>query len=114
MTTLSKPKPGEIWLAYLEYSDKPGIGKVRPVLILEEESKKVVVLAAKVTSVRSCDNSTQVELKNWSSYGLVKPSFVRTNQKFRVSLDKILGDKPLGKLENELFEKIFDAIKAVP
>ena len=24
------PKPGEIWLAYVEFLDHPGIGKVRP------------------------------------------------------------------------------------
>lgn len=30
------PKPGEIWLAYVEFLDHPGIGKVRPASLKED------------------------------------------------------------------------------
>ncbi len=110
MTTSSKPEKGEIWLAYIEFSDKPGVGKVRPVLILENEEEQLVVTVAKVTSVAGDDNS-RIELKNWKNYGLLKPSFVRIDQRFRVSIDKILLDKPLGKLEDDLFEDIERKVK---
>ena len=111
MTTLCKPKQGEIWLAYLEFSDKPGVGKVRPVLILDNEEEKLVVVVAKITSVASDKNKLRVELKNWENYGLLKPSFVRIDQRFRVSIDKILRDKPLGKMEEALFRNIMEKIK---
>jgi mRNA interferase MazF len=111
MTTSCSPQQGEIYLAYLEFSDKPGVGKVRPVLILENEEKQLVVTVAKVTSVSSGEVNSRFELKNWQDYGLLKPSFVRYDQRFRVSIDKILNDKPLGKLEIELFKAITEAIK---
>ena len=106
MTILSSPKQGEIYLAYLEFSDKPGVGKVRPVLILENEKEQLVVAVAKVTSVPSGNDNSRIELKNWKSYGLLKLSFVRIDQRFRISIDKILRDDPLGKIEDEVFSEI--------
>lgn len=44
------PKPGEIWLAYVEFLDHPGIGKVRPVFVIDVESEMCIAIAAKVTS----------------------------------------------------------------
>ena len=41
---------GEIWLAYVEFADHPGLGKVRPVVILDVRAKSCAVVAAKVTS----------------------------------------------------------------
>ena len=35
-----------------------------------------------------------------------KPSFVRIDQRFRISIDKILRDDPLGKIEDEVFSEI--------
>ena len=112
MTTSCNPQQGEIYLAYLEFSDKPGVGKVRPVLILENEKEQLVVAVAKVTSVPSGEDNSRIELKNWENYGLLKPSFVRIDQRFRVSIDKILRDEPLGKVEDKVFSEIETRINA--
>ena len=112
MTTSCNPQQREIYLAYLEFSDKPGVGKVRPVLILENEKEQLVVAVAKVTSVPSGEDNSRIELKNWENYGLLKPSFVRIDQRFRVSIDKILRDEPLGKVEDEIFSEIEIKINA--
>ena len=106
MTTLCKPQKGDIWLVYLEFSDMPGVGKVRPVLILESEDEQLLVVVAKITSVACEEDSVRFELDNWKNYGLLKPSFVRIDQCFRVAPDKILRDEPLGKLDDETFNKI--------
>ena len=111
MTTLPKPAKGEIWLAYLEFSDKPSVGKVRPVLVLENNKEQPIVVVAKVTSVASGVDNSRIELRNWKNYGLLKPSFVRIDQCFGVSITKILRDKPLGKLEDTMFENIATKIK---
>ena len=94
------------------FSDKPGVGKVRPVLILENEKEQLVVAVAKVTSVISGEDNSRIELKNWKHYGLLKPSFVRIGQRFRVSIDKILRSEPLGKVEDEMFSEIATKINA--
>ncbi len=112
MTTSYDPQQGEIWLAYLEFTDKPGVGKVRPILILENEKEQLVVAVAKVTSVPSGEDNSRIELKNWENYGLLMPSFVRIDQRFRVSIDKILRDEPLGKVDDEVFSEISTKINA--
>ncbi|MBQ9001888.1 MAG: hypothetical protein IJ087_08555 [Eggerthellaceae bacterium] len=48
--TSSRPEAGDIWLAYVEFSDHPGVGKVRPVVILDVFDDTCVAVAAKVTS----------------------------------------------------------------
>ena len=48
--TLCNPRIGDIWLAYVEFADYPGIGKVRPVVVVDVREDACVVLAAKATS----------------------------------------------------------------
>ena len=48
--TSREPFVGDIWLAYVEFSDHPGVGKVRPVVVVDVRQDACVVLAAKVTS----------------------------------------------------------------
>ena len=40
--------PWQIWLAYVRFADHPEVGKVRPVVIIDDETIAVVV--AKITS----------------------------------------------------------------
>lgn len=47
--TLCNPRIGDIWLAYVEFADYPGIGKVRPVVVVDVHEDACVVLAAKAT-----------------------------------------------------------------
>lgn len=42
------PRPWEIWLAYVRFADHPDVGKVRPIVIIDERVSAIV--AAKVTT----------------------------------------------------------------
>ena len=44
--TSCEPKPGDIWLAYVEFLDHPGIGKVRPVFVIDVQGEMCVAIAA--------------------------------------------------------------------
>lgn len=47
--TLCNPRIGDIWLAYVEFADHPGTGKVHPVVVVDVREGACVVLAAKAT-----------------------------------------------------------------
>ena len=74
MTSLISPQAWDVWLAYVRFADHPEIGKVRPVVILENNI--VAVIAAKVTTAGNDENSLFCELKDWAVEGLRKPSHV--------------------------------------
>ena len=35
MSTLSRARPGEVWLAYVRFANHPDVGKVHPVVIID-------------------------------------------------------------------------------
>lgn len=43
--TSCDPAPRDIWLAYDEFADHEGVGKVRPVVILDASGKASVITA---------------------------------------------------------------------
>lgn len=46
--TSSSPKPGDVWFTYHRFIDKPDIGKVRPIVVVDVDGDEV--LALKITS----------------------------------------------------------------
>lgn len=98
--TSCRPSVGDIWLAYVEFSDHPGVGKVRPVVVVDVQESRCTVVAAKVTSkdLRSDGSGKCVPIIDWDLCGLRKPSYIRIDQKFELSFDKLLRDEPLGRL----------------
>lgn len=111
--TLCKPVAGDVWLAYVEFSDHPGVGKVRPVVVVDVSANACIVLAAKITSKDlSTDGSGKVvPVIDWQLCGLRKPSYVRLDQRFVLSRDKLLRDKPLGRVSDVLLQVITAALK---
>ena len=107
MTTSCNPKPGEIWLAYVEFSDHPGVGKVRPVVVLEVRESTCVALAAKVTSkdLKAAKGVPCAPIIGWESCGLRAPSYVRLDQRLVISFERLLRGEPLGSV-SELFLKL--------
>ena len=103
-------RPGEIWLAYLHFSDKPDIGKVRPVLVVGVREEAALAVVLKVTSKNPGDGRKSVPLAGWESYGLRKPSYVRVDQIFEVAADSLLGDAPLGTLGSAQFATVLQAL----
>jgi hypothetical protein len=88
----------DVCLAYVEFADHPGIGKVRPVIILDATSRELEVLVIKVTSHAPRDSSYEVVLQDWQAAGLLKPSTARCMPPIVLIKDRLLGDGPLGHL----------------
>lgn len=104
--TSRSPVAGDIWLAYVEFSDHPGVGKVRPVVIVNVYEDVCVALVAKVTSkdLRSDGSGKCIPIIDWSECGLRKPSYIRLDQKFEIAFEKLLRDKPIGRLSEAYME----------
>ena len=68
--TLCEPEVGDIWLAYVEFSDHPGVGKVRPVVVVDVLSSTCLVVAAKVTSkdLRQSRSGNVVPIIDWGPH----------------------------------------------
>lgn len=109
------PKPGEIWLAYVEFLDHPGIGKVRPVFVIGVENEMCIAIAAKVTSKDlSADGSGRcVPIIDWRECGLLKPSYLRIDQKLEVAFENLLRDEPLGTLSPVYLELVVGGIERI-
>ena len=108
------PAAGEVWLAYLRFSDKPDIGKVRPVLVLQGAGNTCAARAIclKVTSRTADDGRCDMAVKGWEKCGLRKPSFVRIDQIFELDRESFLGDKKLGDMDGKEFESILGALES--
>lgn len=98
--TSCNPAIGDIWLAYVEFSDHPGVGKVRPVVVVDVQESTCTVIAAKATSrdLRADSSGKCIPVLDWQSCGLRKPSYIRIDQKFELDFSKLLRNEPLGKL----------------
>lgn len=89
-------RPWEIWLAYVRFADHPDVGKVRPVVIIDERISAIVV--AKVTTAALQERFSYCELADWKVEGLLRPSRVQVLPLFQISRADVLRDEPLGML----------------
>ena len=110
--TSCDPAPRDIWLAYDEFADHEGVGKVRPVVILDA-SGKASVITAKVTTSANYGLSDFVEISDWESCGLRRPSWVQVEPLVEVRRDKLLRDEPLGQLSLSTYELVCAALGSV-
>lgn len=106
--TWHKPSVGDVWLAYVEFADHPGIGKVRPVIVLDIQDGRCLVIAAKVTSkdLRADGSGKCLPILDWQECGLRKPSFVRIDQVFELSYEKLLREAPIGRVNRAYVQVI--------
>lgn len=113
--TSSRPNPGEIWLAWVEFSDHPGVGKVRPVVVVDVEECICVVVAAKVTSKNlEADGSGEcIPILDWKTCGLRKPSYIRLDQRLELPIEKLLRDAPIGALSQAYMAIIASALRGL-
>ena len=105
-------QPGEVWLAYLHFSDRPDIGKVRPVLVVGVRESARLAVVLKVTSKNPGDGRRSVPLVGWESCGLRKPSYVRVDQIFELMPESLLGKAPLGALKPAELSVVLQALGA--
>ena len=110
--TSCKPAIGDIWLAYVEFSDHPGVGKVRPVVVIGIRDDSCIVIAAKVTSkdLRLDGSGNCIPIIDWDVYGLHKPSFIRLDQKFELAFESLLRDEPIGRLPQFYIDILSEAL----
>lgn len=92
----TNPAPWEIWLAYVRFADHPDVGKVRPVVIIDERAAAIVV--AKVTTAEPQERFAYCELADWKREGLLKPSRVQVVPLFEIAQDDLLNGEPIGML----------------
>ena len=110
--TSCDPAPRDIWLAYVEFADHEGVGKVRPVVILDA-SGEASVITAKITASANYEPSSFVEISDWESCGLRRPSWVQIEPLVEVRRDKLLRDEPLGQLSLSTYELVCAALGSV-
>lgn len=107
--TTSKFKEGQIWLAYVHFADKPKVGKVRPVVILNAE-EQLKVSVCRVTS-RHVTDPCDVFIEEWESCGLVKPSCIRADIIFELPNSDILSENPFGEIHEKTLDEVLKKIK---
>ncbi len=90
--------PWQVWLAYVRFDDHPETGKVRPVVIIDDEA--AAVIAAKITSAQPHLQYQYYELIDWEEEGLLKPSRIQLAPLLSLNIDDLLNDEPLGYLSN--------------
>lgn len=107
-----EPQVGDVWLAHVEFSDHPGIGKVRPVIVLEVQDKRCIAIVAKVTSkdLRADGSGQCLPILDWQDCGLRKPSYVRIDQKFELYFDKLLRGAPIGRVSKPYVQLIISCL----
>lgn len=110
--TSPEPQVGDIWLAWVEFSDHPGVGKVRPIVIVDVDGGACLALAAKVTSkdLRADASGKVVPIIDWESCGLRKPSYIRLDQRLEVPFDRLIRDEPIGRLPDVYLQIVLDAL----
>ncbi len=88
-------KPWDVWLAYVRFADHAEVGKVRPVVVLDNADAVVV---AKVTTAAPNDRFAYCDLEDWRSEGLLRPSRVQLVPLFVLDIADFLNEAPLGAL----------------
>lgn len=111
MSSCKDVHPGDIWLTYLHFIDKPETGKVRPVLVVDVREEDLLVVALKVTSKTKDDGRRDMAIENWQSAGLVKPSYIRLDQAFELRISDLLRDEPLGAIDESLLEQVLTRVR---
>jgi mRNA-degrading endonuclease toxin of MazEF toxin-antitoxin module len=88
-------QPYDVVIAWVEFSDHPGIGKWRPAVVIDADATFSLVVAIKVTShAPRADVAGEVVLRDWESDGLAKPSTARCSQLVELpskSIGRIIG-----------------------
>lgn len=106
-------EPMDIYIANVPFDDKGTDSKVRPALVIEVESKKVIVF--KVTSQYK-RKSAQIKklyypIKEWKEAGIQKESYVDTHKLYRLAKKWIFSQQPIGKLMDIDRIGLFEFIK---
>jgi hypothetical protein len=110
MTASRSVERYDIWLVYLYFTDRPTVGKVRPILIVDVEGERIA--AAKITSQPPREGlAGEFAISRWSEAGLNLPSTVRCSQIFELGAKELLRDRPIGCLHPEDLPGVIEALR---
>ena len=95
----------DVWIAEVAFEDDPSKAKIRPVVVLDEET--FLVIALKVTShAPRSGYRGEYEIKRWEDAGLFHRSTLRAGQP--IIIRKAFMLKKIGRLHDEDIESIKD------
>ena len=80
MMALSDPAPWEIWWAYVEFEDNPGIGKIRPVLVYQTDGKSLVLSLKMTTHEARPGYAGEYEIIDYAGAGLKKRTVIKCSK----------------------------------
>lgn len=73
--------PFDVLIARVEFEDRPGVAKPRPVIVLNVDEAEMVLLSVKVTSHAPREwREGEVVLEDWAEEGLARPSVARCSK----------------------------------
>lgn len=109
--TSCNPAPWEIWWAYVEFEDQPGIGKMRPVLVYQTDGKSLV-LALKMTThpIRS-GYAGEYEIIDYAGAGLKKKTVIRCSK--AMWIDKTSFRNRIGMLQPTDIMNVINIMRAL-
>ena len=97
----------EVWSAWVGYEDKPGRGKYRPVLVIDVNEEKAVVMSVPFTSTFARDEY-DIEVFDWKEIPLDHSSTARISKTIVVPVSDFR--KKLGIISEEDWENITELL----
>ena len=97
----------EVWSAWVGYEDKPGRGKYRPVLVIDVNEEKAVVMSVPFTSTFARDEY-DIEVFDWAEIPLEHISTARISKTIVIPVSDFL--KKLGKVSDDDWDNITDLL----
>ncbi len=100
-------EPWQVRIAYIEFPDKPGKGKARPILVVNKAAD--VVHCLKITSAGPSDAYQRIELE-YQELNLAKPSWLQIAPVYKVPSVQV---GPLvSKITKDFADELTQLIKA--
>ena len=96
-------KAREVWSAWVRYEDCPDEGKCRPVLVIDVDDDKAIVMSVPFTSTEPRDEY-DIEVFDWAEIPLDHISTARISKTITIPVSDFL--KKLGKVSDDDWDNI--------
>jgi mRNA-degrading endonuclease toxin of MazEF toxin-antitoxin module len=104
---VGKYNVGEVWWIHFPFGDKD-YEKRRPAIVVDDDT--IAILAVYVTS-KDKDNPFSIDIEDWQSTGLTKPSWARIDK--IVSITEWFMDRKIGNLSERDAAKILQLVAEI-
>ena len=96
-------KVREVWSAWVRFEERPDEGKCRPVLVIDVDSDKAIVMSVPFTSTEPRDEY-DIEVFDWAEIPLDHISTARISKTITIPVSDFL--KKLGKVSDDDWDNI--------